>query len=72
MSENNNENKGVVKKLKLTFAAGATTVTGANFLLETVPEHGEQPVRMLIDCGMEQGGRDAEVNNRKPFACEDY
>ncbi|MDB5204848.1 MAG: RNA-metabolising metallo-beta-lactamase, metallo-beta-lactamase family protein [Candidatus Taylorbacteria bacterium] len=68
MSENNKENKGGVKKLKLTFAAGTTTVTGANFLLETVPEHGEEPVRMLIDCGMEQGGRDAEVNNRKLFA----
>lgn len=68
MSENNNEKTDGVKKMKLTFAAGTTTVTGANFLLETVPEHGEAPVRMLIDCGMEQGGRDAETNNRKPFA----
>jgi metallo-beta-lactamase family protein len=56
------------KKMKLTFEAGVTTVTGANFLLETMPEGGEAPVRLLIDCGMEQGDRDSEVNNRKPFA----
>ncbi len=62
------EEKTQTKKLKLTFAAGVSTVTGANFLLETVPENGEEVVRMLIDCGMEQGSRDAEVNNRKPFA----
>lgn len=67
-NEKNKEQENKVKKLKLTFAAGATTVTGANFLLETVPEHGEEPVRILVDCGMEQGGREAAENNRKPFA----
>jgi metallo-beta-lactamase family protein len=54
------------KKLKLTFATGVTTVTGANFLLETVPP--EETVRILVDCGMEQGSIEAEKNNRMPFA----
>ncbi len=67
MTENNQGKKTEVKKLKLTFAAGTTTVTGANFLLETIPEAGEDPVRILIDCGMEQGGRESDANNRKPF-----
>lgn len=62
------ENKSETKKLKLTFAAGTTTVTGANFLLETVPQAGDVPVRILVDCGMEQGGRESDTNNRKPFA----
>lgn len=66
--ENNKDNKkNEVKKLKLTFEAGVSTVTGANFLLETVPENGEAPVRLLVDCGMEQGDRDAAENNRKLF-----
>ncbi|HEY4512107.1 MAG TPA: MBL fold metallo-hydrolase [Candidatus Paceibacterota bacterium] len=55
------------KKLKLTFVSGVTTVTGANFLLETVPETGELAVRILIDCGLEQGTRESEINNRKSF-----
>ncbi len=55
-----------IKKLKVTFCSGATTVTGANFLLETLPEYGKV-TRILIDCGLEQGGRDSELNNRKPF-----
>lgn len=54
------------KKLKLTFVTGVTTVTGANFLLETVPP--EETIRILIDCGMEQGSGDAEKNNRMPFS----
>ncbi|MFA6050237.1 MAG: MBL fold metallo-hydrolase [Candidatus Paceibacterota bacterium] len=56
------------KKLKITFASGASTVTGANFLLETIPKEGEKAIRILVDCGLEQGGRDADLNNRKPFA----
>lgn len=54
--------------MKLTFASGVTTVTGANFLLETMPEGNEPVVRMLIDCGLEQGGHDSNTNNRKPFS----
>ena len=65
---NNNTAKNTVKKMKLTFASGATTVTGANFLLETIPEGTETAIRMLIDCGLEQGAHEANANNRKPFA----
>jgi metallo-beta-lactamase family protein len=60
------ENKSP-KKLKITFASGASTVTGANFLIETVPPAGENPVRILVDCGLEQGNHESEQNNRKPF-----
>lgn len=52
------------KKLKLTFCSGAATVTGANFLLETVDN---EKLRILVDCGLEQGGHEAEANNRLPF-----
>lgn len=55
------------KKLKLTFVSGVTTVTGANFLLETMPENGEDKVRILIDCGLEQGDVDSDTHNHKPF-----
>ncbi len=61
------QSKGEIKQLKLTFASGASTVTGANFLLETMPKAGERVLRILVDCGLEQGGHDAELNNRKPF-----
>ncbi|MDB5255154.1 MAG: RNA-metabolising metallo-beta-lactamase, metallo-beta-lactamase family protein [Candidatus Nomurabacteria bacterium] len=49
------------KTLKLTFAGGTGSVTGANFLLE-----GEGK-RFLIDCGLAQGSRQAEASNLKPF-----
>lgn len=57
-----------VKKLKLTFASGVGTVTGANFLIETVPEAGEKPVKVLVDCGLEQGSSEAERRNRDEFS----
>jgi metallo-beta-lactamase family protein len=53
------------KKLKLTFCGGVGTVTGANFLLETLNE--DKVTRILIDCGMEQGGKASEIFNKKPF-----
>ncbi len=43
--------------MKITFHGAAAEVTGACFLVET-PE-----VRFLIDCGMFQGGREAERKN---------
>ncbi len=49
------------KTLKLTFAGGTGSVTGANFLLE-----GEGK-RFLIDCGLAQGSKEAEISNLKPF-----
>lgn len=39
-------------------------MTGANFLIETT--EGEK-VRILVDCGLEQGGHESEANNRRPF-----
>jgi len=47
--------------MKLTFAGGAKSVTGANYLLET----GES--KILIDCGMHQGGRVCEEDNYIDF-----
>lgn len=55
------------KKLKLTFVSGVTTVTGANFLLETVPENGEAVVKILIDCGLEQGDSESDEHNHTKF-----
>ncbi len=46
---------------KLHFYGGAGTVTGACYLLET------NGMRLLVDCGMFQGGRFAEEENKKPF-----
>ncbi len=49
------------KTLKLTFAGGTGSVTGANFLLQ-----GEGK-SFLIDCGLAQGSKLAEESNWKPF-----
>jgi metallo-beta-lactamase family protein len=47
---------------KLTCYGGAGSTTGANFLFE-VAGH-----KLLIDCGMEQGGEKAHDHNKKKFA----
>ncbi|MEI8339870.1 MAG: MBL fold metallo-hydrolase [bacterium] len=49
-------------KMKLTFWGGTGEVTGANFLLEGYG------LKILVDCGLIQGGQFADENNRKPFA----
>lgn len=48
--------------MKLTFLGAAGEVTGSSFLLETAD------AKVLIDCGMFQGGREAEPKNRARFA----
>ncbi len=48
--------------MKLTFCGGAGEVTGANYLLEVGGK------KILIDCGMAQGSRFAELQNFEPFA----
>ncbi len=46
---------------RLTFCGGTGSVTGANFLLEAAG------LKILVDCGLVQGSRFAEEENRKPF-----
>jgi len=48
--------------MDLHFLGGATTVTGSQFLLET------SRARVLVDCGMFQGGPNEAIRNRVPFA----
>ncbi len=55
MKENN------PNQIKLTFCGGVGEVTGANFLLE----YNNQ--KILIDCGMVQGGEEARLANYTPF-----
>ncbi|MDP3991841.1 MAG: MBL fold metallo-hydrolase [Candidatus Colwellbacteria bacterium] len=47
--------------MKLTFHGGAKAVTGANYLLD----NGQS--KILVDCGLRQGGRYCEPVNFKPF-----
>lgn len=48
--------------MNITFHGAAQSVTGSCFLVEA---HG---CRFLIDCGMAQGGREADEHNRQAFA----
>jgi metallo-beta-lactamase family protein len=48
-------------KLKLSFFGGAQEVTGSCVLLES------EKTRILIDCGLFQGGKFMEDRNREPF-----
>ncbi|MDB5238960.1 MAG: RNA-metabolising metallo-beta-lactamase [Candidatus Parcubacteria bacterium] len=50
------------QKPSILFATGVGTVTGANFLLET-----PAGTKILIDCGMVQGERVAQEENREKF-----
>ena len=47
--------------MKLTFYGGARSVTGANYLLE------HSGLKMLVDCGLNQGSKYAEDLNYQPF-----
>ncbi len=50
-----------MSKIKLNFAGGAGTATGSNFLLEV------GKIKILIDCGLYQGEKIAEAENRDNF-----
>jgi metallo-beta-lactamase family protein len=50
--------------MDLTFLGAATTVTGSQFLLET------RRARILVDCGMFQGGPNEAIRNRVPRGYE--
>ncbi|MEK7228240.1 MAG: MBL fold metallo-hydrolase [Patescibacteria group bacterium] len=49
------------KKLKISFAGGTGSVTGANFLVEG------EGIKFLVDCGLEQGTKLADDSNWAPF-----
>lgn len=49
------------KTLKLTFAGGTGSVTGANFLVEG------EGIKFLVDCGLNQGTKMADDKNWDPF-----
>jgi metallo-beta-lactamase family protein len=48
--------------MKLAFLGAAGEVTGSAFLVDT------GAARFLVDCGLFQGGRDADAKNAAPFA----
>ncbi len=50
--------------MELTFLGAAMTVTGSQFLLET------RQARILVDCGMFQGGARNAIRNRVPLGYE--
>lgn len=52
--------------MKITFYGGAGIVTGVNYGLEAVGDGGEK-VKILVDCGLQQGGNFAERKNFEPF-----
>ena len=49
---------------RVTFFTGVGSVTGANFLLEIGSS------KILVDCGLIQGDREAMLENHRPFAYE--
>lgn len=60
--ENKLAESKIPNKVKITFAGGAVTPTGSNFLLE----YGNK--KFLVDCGLYQGSRIAEHENREDFS----
>ncbi|MEK7180829.1 MAG: MBL fold metallo-hydrolase [Patescibacteria group bacterium] len=51
--------------MKLTFYGGAGTVTGVNYFLEA--QVVDSRVKIMVDCGLHQGGNFAEHKNFEPF-----
>jgi metallo-beta-lactamase family protein len=51
----------------LTFLGAAGTVTGSRTLVETEALDGQQPARLLVDCGMFQGPRAVRSRNWETF-----
>jgi metallo-beta-lactamase family protein len=51
----------------ITFCSGVGNATGSNFLFE-VGSADTRPCRVLVDCGLIQGGTYATEQNRKPFS----
>lgn len=53
----------MTKKLRLTFASGAGSVTGANFLLENISGGPGETQKFLVDCGLVQSSKLADDEN---------
>lgn len=53
--------------INLTFCSGVGSVTGANFLLELAKEENQNITKILIDCGLIQGEKSAQLENRDDF-----
>ena len=51
--------------INLTFCSGVGSVTGANFLFEL--SNGEKTTKILVDCGLIQGDKISQVENREDF-----
>lgn len=51
--------------INLTFCSGVGSVTGANFLFEL--SNGDKRTKILIDCGLIQGEKTAQAENREDF-----
>ena len=51
--------------MKLTFYGGAKEVTGVKYLLEIKTD--KKPVKILVDCGLLQGGKEAHQKNYERF-----
>lgn len=57
------------KEMKLSFYGGAGWVTGANFVMENIPQTADEKItRIMIDCGMYQGADEATTKNREDFS----
>ncbi|MCA9352252.1 MBL fold metallo-hydrolase [Patescibacteria group bacterium] len=55
------------QQVRVTFYGGVGWVTGANFLLENIVGEGEQLTKIMVDCGMFQGGDNATTMNHEAF-----
>jgi metallo-beta-lactamase family protein len=53
--------------MKLTFYGGTGEATGSNYILEAAGADGKA-VKIMVDCGLHQGGHYAERENFEPFA----
>jgi metallo-beta-lactamase family protein len=53
--------------MKLTFYGAVKQVTGSNFLLEVLSTSSGQTQKILVDCGLHQGGSYCERHNWEPF-----
>jgi metallo-beta-lactamase family protein len=53
--------------MKLTFYGGCGEATGSNYVLEATGVDGKT-VKIMVDCGLHQGGHYAERENFEPFA----